>query len=402
MAAPHLVLQTVLSSSSGSALMSGAGRAVSRRHRRTILTALASLAAASGCGIEFASIAEIEQLRVIGVQKSAPYAQPGETVQLEMLYHDGASEEARDIEVMWISGCENPPADLFDFCFEFFGPALRVAEEGLTDIPGLDDDASLNDLFRLGVEEGLASVDLGSGATAGFQREFEVTVPEDLITRRPPPPDPMMPSYGLQYIFFAVCAGELQLDLESETFPIQCVDEDGEPLRGSDFVAGYSAVFAYDELTNDNPEIIGIEVGEVELDRDQFCIGSECGVIDPDPDRECNDDDPVISACEDEDSDDCPELPMQVIVDEDSVNTDAVLSITRGSEVDEQMWVNYHADHGEFSFEVSLVNDATSGFNDDPETDFVAPEREGPVNVWTVVRDNRGGAEWARFQVCVE
>ncbi len=357
----------------------------------------------SACGTDFDSIAQVEQLRVLAVQKSLPYAKPGDSVQLEMMYYDGASERPRDLEIMWLSGCENPPADLYELCFETIGAALQDADpSSMGDVPGLDEDASLNEALRLGVEAGVARVELGGSAALGFQRTFDLPMPKDIIRRRPPPPDPKMPPYGLQYVFFAICGGELRLDSQAEGFPIRCVDEDEQPLGAEDFVVGYSAVYAYEELTNDNPAIIGIEVDGEELDEDQFCVGSECEILQPDPERGCDSGDPTIRACGDEESDDCPELPLKVIVDEDSVNQDGVLSATRGSRVEEQMWVNYHADRGKFTFDVALVNDVATGFNAEPETDFVAPEEKGPAQIWAVVRDNRGGAQWARFQVCVE
>jgi len=39
-------------------------------------------ALAAGCGPELDSISNINTLRILGLKKSAPYARPGETVQL--------------------------------------------------------------------------------------------------------------------------------------------------------------------------------------------------------------------------------------------------------------------------------------------------------------------------------
>jgi hypothetical protein len=110
-----------------------------------------------------------------------------------------------------------------------------------------------------------------------------------------------------------------------------------------------------------------------------------------------------VEACpEDKDSGDCDQLKFSVIVDEDSVDEDALLAETRGEDIDEQMWVNYHTDRGDLSFDLALVNDAVAGFNDEPFTEYTASDVPGPAQVWAVVRDNRGGSEWARFPICVE
>jgi hypothetical protein len=368
----------------------------------------------AGCGAEFDSISQVKQLRVLGVKKSSPYARPGDSVELEMMYHDGGSERARELEVMWLSGCENPPADLYELCLELLGPALSNPDaagpppETDPDAPrpppetDPDEDASLNALFRGGVEAKLGRVSLGPGVALGFKRSFTLEVAEDIISKRPPPSDPRLTRYGLNYVFFAVCAGELHLDLDSGSFPVECLDKDGNRLGTEDFVVGYSAVYAYDKLTNNNPRISGFEVGGDRLPRDQYCVGSDCEVTEPDPKRKCEKADPRVQACADEDSDDCPKLSIRPLIDPRSVELDGVLTVSQGADVDEQMWLNYHSDRGKFTFDLSLVNDAQSGFKRDIETEFVAPEAKGPTQVWTVVRDNRGGAEWARFQICVE
>ena len=80
-----------------------------------------------------------------------------------------------------------------------------------------------------------------------------------------------------------------------------------------------------------------------------------------------------------------------------------------------QMWVNYYADSTRIAHcvgpsdarqcpageGVAQLNDATLGWREEHGTDLIAPKEPGPVHVWAVVHDNRGGAEWARvrFQI---
>ena len=52
--------------------------------------------------------------------------------------------------------------------------------------------------------------------------------------------------------------------------------------------------------------------------------------------------------------------------------------------------------------DVRLLNDATTGFNDDFETLFYPPSEPGPVTLWAVVHDNRGGVAWARGTLWVQ
>lgn len=370
-----------------------------------LLAGFASLAS-FGCGSEFDSLAQVEGLRILAVQKSAPYARPRESVELEMLYHD-ASDKPRKIETIWISGCENPPGDLYSICFELMGPALRGELPGAQNgeapaPPPADGDISADELLRLGVEGSVERVPVGPGFAFGFQRTFTLEVSKDVISSRPRPQDPKLPAYGLNYVFFAACAGELHLDLKAEGFPLRCEDSKGRPLGAEDFVVGYTAVYAYAKQVSENPRIVGFEVKGKKLSREEFCIGDECGIVEPDPDRECNASDPVVKACKDEDSDSCPKLEFKALIDPKSVEENGVFTATQGSPVKEQMWVNYHTDRGKFTSDVVLVNDTDTGFNPDTESEFVAPEEKGPAQVWAVVRDNRGGSEWARFQICIK
>src|SRR5258708_1863381 len=55
--------------------------------QRLLLGAL-SLSTALGCGPQFDPGNEIKTLRVLGVKKDKPYAQPGDDVNLQLLWHD--------------------------------------------------------------------------------------------------------------------------------------------------------------------------------------------------------------------------------------------------------------------------------------------------------------------------
>jgi hypothetical protein len=354
-----------------------------------------------GCGVDFDSISQIEGLRVLGVQKSQPFAEPGETVDLRLLYHDtgvrGDNEtegEPRDISLFWLSGCENPPGDLYALCLEGFA---RMFEQA-----GVDDSVDFSDLdeeqaARLFIEAAEAGIRFGDGET------FSLDIADDIISRRPPVSERGVTRYGLNHVFFAACAGELELDPAGDTFPIRCVDGRGRDVTSRDFVAGYTSVFSYDGLSNDNPRIEGIEIEGERLANELVCLGAECQVVPPDPNRECQPDDFTIPHCEDqEDEPSCERFEFQALIDPNSVDLDGALSRQSGKPVEEQMWVNYHTDRGKLKFDVALVNDVVTGFNGEPSTEYIASGVPGPAHVWAVVRDNRGGVDWARFRICVE
>src|SRR5829696_3283845 len=86
--------------------------------RRTslLLACGLSLSCVVGCGPEFDPSNEIKTLRVMGVKKDQPYAQPGDEVNLQLLWHDPKRD--REVQRAFIGGCVNPPGDLYYGCFE--------------------------------------------------------------------------------------------------------------------------------------------------------------------------------------------------------------------------------------------------------------------------------------------
>jgi hypothetical protein len=51
---------------------------------------------------------------------------------------------------------------------------------------------------------------------------------------------------------------------------------------------------------------------------------------------------------------------------------------------------------------VRLVNDAQTGWNADYGTEFRAPSTKGPMFIWAVVQDSRGGEQWVRQSVIID
>lgn len=342
------------------------------------------------CGTQFDSIGQVEGVRVLGVRKSNPYAKPGETVELQLLYHDTGAvgrDQPRELSFFWLSGCENPRGDSYAGCFEQFGEVFAAAEFDLRE-PG-----DIQTLVETANKHGIG---LGLGDRHSFQ------VSEDILSGREPLGGVTPTRYGLNYVFFAVCAGELRADPQSDSFPLGCFDDQDERLGPRDFVAGYTSIYSYETLTNSNPVIRGVRVAGKRLDDDDVCIDEQCEPL-PRRQASCPPQLARVPACDDEDdfTKTCPALEVSVLVNEDSVDVDETfVGAERGAR--EQMWVTYHADRGKFDNDLALISDRVAGFRPRPAAKYLASEVAGPVYLWAVVRDNRGGTSWARFQVCVE
>src|SRR6188768_1494257 len=87
-----------------------------------------------GCGPDFDPPSELHSLRVLAVHKDVPYAQPGETVNLQMLWQDASplAGPDRKITISWSPPCFNPPGDLYYSCFsdpDTFGGMVKQDAE---------------------------------------------------------------------------------------------------------------------------------------------------------------------------------------------------------------------------------------------------------------------------------
>jgi hypothetical protein len=380
--------------------------------RRSLPLAVVALVASTlGCGAQFDPASELQGLRVLAVRKSAPYAQPGTTVDLQMLWHDSQPDRPPP-QIAWLASCQNPPADLFEICFSTLA-ALSGASSGQA-----TPEVTAELLASLAGRVSLPS----PGQTQANDR-FSFTTAPDIISSRPVPKDPTSVPYGVDFVLFAACAGTLELRSGGD-FPLICYDNlDGEPglgegdveLGSNDFVVGYSAVFAYDELQNQNPLLQGVRWGDLELHPeavpvlggepidapalgpDDLCIGAACQAPQPGLEPDVCPEELSVPVC----ADGCPEIRLRPLVDPASAELDSAAAAERSNNLQEQMWVNFYASHGKVTEEVRLLNDAVLGWSSDPYTDYEPADEPAVAYLWAVAHDNRGGSEWARLRICL-
>ena len=342
-----------------------------------------------GCGPDFDPPDQLHSLRILGVQKDLPYAKPGETVNLQMLWEDASPKAGSDrpIEITWSGMCVDPPGDLYYSCFT--QPSLLA---GLT-----QGDATS---FTMP-----ATYDKGDG------KQTPVIHPASSTGNNAP--------YGIAFVFFAACAGKLTpiQTTDATDFPLGCKDEAGNLLGSDDFVAGYTAIYSYETFSNNNPVISGFEFNGQPLDPSAVCIGDgkateagagACGPIaesapaDVSP-IDCTAGDPrCIPTCSDDGKSPCKGYAIRPTVDKtDPKNQDQDdVSVQQlGHAEGEQMWIDYYTDGGGFKSPVRLLNDATTGWNDNYGTDFYASKEAKISRVWALVHDNRGGVAWAGISI---
>jgi hypothetical protein len=314
----------------------------SRFVRAAALAALALVVAAGCGGAGFEPASNIKGLRVLALQKEPAYARPDETVQMKLLYWDGKVGEgsSRNIAFDFLQ-CDDPAADLYYGCFD----------HGLEPLLGASAPSSMGDDAPIVT--------------------LSATIPSSIIR-------PKFPiAYGLKYIFFSACAGQLGLDPSPDGFPLACFDDQMKKLGPDDFVPGYSAIYVYAELRNANPVVDADLVPSLPADMH-------------------------VARCTESDRGNCPTFDVKPMIDPASAEVDPLATDANGGKLKEQLWIAYLATGGDFTKDLRLVNDATTGWNDDYGTKFRAPATAGPVHLFGIVHDNRGGVAWAQKRIIVD
>jgi hypothetical protein len=401
--------------------------------RTTALLVFAALGAL-GCGPEFEKQATLTSLRVLGVRKDKPYAKPGDTVKLTMLYDDAtlagadAAPKQRDVKIVWISPCKNPDGDLYLGCLPQIIETFGNIKSG---------DVGKGSCELLGLSG------LGIPGVLDCGPEYSYPVSPTIIAEHARPRDTSEP-YGLAYIFFLVCAGEIGVAPAGQQFPLACFSKSGEQLGANDFVVGYTALYSYATFQNPNPKVTGFTVGvgeDVKINNvPPLCFDEECvvgagmggpvtldagvldaGVLDagdagPDAAVEagmpppeggsapvetdpCKDPESpaCFEVCTEEKQSDCPEHDIKLETSPDSVDFPDDVTVAREHrEIYEQAWINYYTDQGELVNDVKLLGDANEGYQPNHGTKIRAPKKLGPFHVWGVAHDSRGGVGWAK------
>jgi hypothetical protein len=332
----------------------------------TLALAAVGASSASGCAASFDAPSKVNSLRILAVVPDKPYAAAGEEITFTMEYVD-AVDQPRPVQIIWLGGCFDPPGD------EYFGCYAQLAEVF----------QNLSGSFSPFCEPGLVSA--GINCT-----EFKLTLPADIVTRRAAPE--VGPHYGIAYVFFAACAGTFGVVPPEGTgtagsFPLGCFDAEGKRLGAESFVPGYTQIYSFaDGRTNTNPVSTGMNLDGAPIDEDfaEMPTVTACGI---------SEDERRASGCGAEDPfSACTAYEIEAVVPEDVGEFDADATDAEGVPLKEAVWIDYYAEAGDFENDVKLISDPSEGFIPDQAVKWIPPDAPGPVRMWAVVHDARGGA----------
>jgi hypothetical protein len=324
---------------------------------------LASGVASAGCMADEPK--DSSHLTVLAVRAEPPTGVPGQAVTFELLHSDEVDPPAgspRTLEIAWLGGCHNPAGGQYFDCYPGLRSAARLLAQRLLDTPA----------------EVLAR------AGAGLGTGFSTTIPVDITAR----------GYGVSFVFFAVCAGELTPAPDREdTVPLDCLSANGKSIDRAGFAVGFTTVYTVPGVANHNPVIDGIDFDGVPLDESGCAIDADCPSAGAErchaPSARCL---PVLEPCA---ASGCHRLTARI----DPASAEPNPLGAAGTRE---------------TLELELVGptiDATrrvrgdgSSFVDDPSFRMGGPPPGSAetLSVWLLVRDDRGGVAWTERTFLVD
>ncbi len=339
---------------------------------------MCGLACAASCSDDFESASSVTSVRVLAVQLDTPFARPGAAVSMTMLAHDGGAprDAGRPLSIAWFGGCDAPDDDSPAACYPRLA-WLRALSPGELD----------GTVARDGV---------------GHGPRFTYRVPPDLLERHAARVGEPV-ARGLSYVYFAVCAGRLVADGAQRPragIPVTCVDaETGREAGPARFVSGYVPIRAYEGLVNHNPVLGEVSVGGAvagpcddarACGEGRRCVEGRCELS--------------LPRCDADARDDCPALDVTQAVMDESYELDDATASTGISAEGELLWVAYFTTSGAFDAPVATLFEPTGGRRPKGESMGalrLTPGFTGPMRLWAVVHDGRGGVAWSRVDAVV-
>lgn len=334
----------------------------------------------------FADPTQIESVRILASSADTPYASPGSQVSVHVLAFDGRTSKPEPMTISWLKlPCVDPQDDAYYACFQQF--AAEAKDAGVS---GATLDA--------GGGGGIPASAFTTGPSATFP------IAPDAVTAHPPQAGAKVP-YGLVFLFNVACAGHIgpvpidPSNQNPQAVPVGCFDAQGNPLGPDDWVLGYTRVYAYDSLTNENPVISYVDVNGQKLaltqgDGPQIYEAPAC-----DSGAGCL----SMSPCTSSDQSQC-QVKIGPVVPSTSWEVNPEQTDVKGNPLHEEIWADFYSSIGQVQYSARLLYDPSTGSIGGPDkTDdnFQPPGSPSEGYIWIVVHDNRSGAAWVTIPVSI-
>jgi hypothetical protein len=315
-----------------------------------VMAASVTLLLAACSSTTFDPESKVESVRIIATQADKPYALPGDMVTIRVLAVDQRPTQPHPMEVFWFPNpCIDPANDGYFNCY----PALLKQYPVNTDL----------------------TAQLQTGDSASFQ------MPPDVIVGHQGPRGDV--PYGVMVVFLMACAGHVEAvspppGSGPDALPFGCFDSAHNPMTADDYVFGYQVLFAFTGRTNANPVIDHLEFAGAAVD-------ANAGI--------------TVAHCTAAAIDSCPTLPLSTVVPDSSQELNPGNVDVNGKVLKEEIWADYLVTGGKVKNDVQVLFDPRLGRLAGVTNQFYAPQAPGDYTLWSVVRDDRGGAAWLSIPV---
>lgn len=306
----------------------------------TIFGLFLALSSVLGCAPDFDPGSRVLSFRVLGQQADAPFAHPGETVNITSLSYD---PQGRSVNWAW-AACVNPDSATVQGCLD------RIAAD--TAVSG-------------------ASPVLAQGLDLS---DFSYTVPTDALTSLPE----QARASAVVGVVSVACPGELSFSAGTNGVPFTCKDAGtGRTLDGEEYIVGMKKIQVHEADRNQNPEIAAVLFDGKAWPETEIKTVTPC-------DTEKND----YKLCANESKHTLSARPTA-----DSIESGKT---EFGDSFTEQVIIDYYATEGVFEYDVKIAAD--------PDTGWAARKAASgqDLSLWMVLHDDRGGASWTERHVHVE
>jgi hypothetical protein len=347
--------------------------------RRPVLVPGLAALSVLACQAPFPPPSEVKELRVLATRAEPASGTPGATVSMDLVVADGGGDpnatQPRELELAWFAGCHNPPTRQFFACYPYLQALAAQAPTRLRDVE-------------------LTALPPGS---LGFGDRFELRLPENILSAAPRvPSDPV--HFGVSYVFFAVCAGELRTRPElGDRVPLACVDPQTDVELGrEDFVTGFATLFSYENGVNENPALESVTFDGAPLVETACTEDTDCESLDGAASFVCG---PLgrcarkVAPCA-RSANPCPPFRVTPGITRSSAET---LPTDEG----EIVWAKFYATQCRFEHDAQLVNDRKTGWVDGVASNWRARDADCFVRLWVTLHDQRGGADFRSFELFV-
>lgn len=343
--------------------------------------ALATLVAVSqiGCDdVEWPEEKYIDSLRVLGVRAEPPTLTPrirgSASTRLSVVCVDGSRphEESPDcsVEIAWFTQCDNPSQNDPKKCFGEYTTFYRDLAPKIAETPA--------ESYPVGF---------------GFGPTFDLSTDETILSQHARVGERDI-QYGVSYVYFAVCAGELvSARGSSDRLPVDCRDRNtGRSVSQERFVVGLTAIYSYDVITNHNPILLMSRFDGQEIPNgcdaaSQCPPGLVCSSA-----GECV---PVVDRCGSQRPESCRWHCLNFDLGWDSFSLFDLEGV-RIRKPQKSLWLDHYTNAGSFPEDVAgFPLHAPAERADVAQSSCVqwqAPNTPTEqAHLWAVVRDNRGG-----------